>query len=87
MYAKKYFGYKTISLVYINNNCNLGKSQGKFDKSIGENIPFSDNKTPLFLAILLYGFSIYFQAFPGFFNPKKCNGYIRNFLYTQSGSF
>ena len=52
MYAKKFFGYKTISLVYINNNCNLGKSQGKFDKSIGENIPFSDDKTPCFLGIL-----------------------------------
>ena len=87
MYAKNFFGYKTFSLVYIHNNRNQVKSQGKFHNRIGENIPFSDDKMPLFLAILPYGFSIYFQAFPGFFNPKKCNEYIRDFLYTQTGSF
>ena len=67
MYAKKFFGYKTFSLVYIHNNRNLSKSQGEIRYLIWRKYPVLHSEKPLvfgYFVVWSFGvFGIVFYTF------------------------
>ena len=77
MYAKKFFGYKTFSLVYIHNNRNLSKSQGEMRCLIWRKYPVFYTEKALFfghfVVMVLGVFGVVFMTFSCTKKPSKTN--------------